>query len=218
MKDRLFEALKASRADYTEIRVERSWTSSVTFRGRRLETATASEDRGGIVRALHTGCGWGVASFTSLDQLPAMVERAGALSRAVRLDEPIRLAEVAPQTAEALLDLDGDVRGVSLAEKKKLLESYNAAMLGVDNRVVDTQASYRDEITDYWFVNSDGTALHELRPELTLSGSATARRNGTIEKGSSRSDCGAGGTAPTGTTPASSGPRNGRYRSSTRRR
>ncbi len=183
MKDRLFEALKASRADYTEIRVERSWTSSVSFRGRRLESATASEDRGGIVRALYAGCGWGVASFTSLDQLPAMVERAGALSRAVRLDEPITLAPVAPQTAEALLDLDGDVRGVSLAEKKRLLESYNAAMLAVDDRVVDTQASYRDEITDYWFVNSDGTVLHELRPELTLSGSATARRNGTIEKG-----------------------------------
>ena len=112
-----------------------------------------------------------------------MVERAGALSRAVRVDEPIRLAAVAPQAAESLLDLDGDVRGISLADKKRLLESYNAAMLAVDDRVVDTQASYRDEITDYWFVNSEGTVLHELRPELSLSGSATARRNGTIEKG-----------------------------------
>ena len=71
MKDRLTDALRASHADYTEIRLERTWTSHVAFRGRRLETATASEDQGGFVRALHHGCGWGIAAFTSLDQLPA---------------------------------------------------------------------------------------------------------------------------------------------------
>src|SRR2546427_348387 len=82
-----------------------------------------------------------------------------------------------------MLDLDGDVRGVSLAEKKRLLEAYNGAMLAVSDRIVDTLATYRDEVSEYWFVNSDGTILHELRPEVTLSGTAVARRDGTIEKG-----------------------------------
>jgi len=183
VKDRLTDALRASRADYTEIRLERSWTSTVTFRGRRLETAVAGEDQGGCVRALHRGCGWGVAAFTSLDQLTAMVERAGELSRAVRLDQPIRLADVAPQQADAVLDLDGDVRGVALSEKKRLIEGYNGVMLGVDGRVVDTVASYHDDVTEYWYVNSEGTTLHEIRPEVTLSGTAIARRDGVIEKG-----------------------------------
>ena len=58
MKDRLTDALRASHADYTEIRLERTWTSQVTFRGRRLETATANEDQGGFVRALNNGSGW----------------------------------------------------------------------------------------------------------------------------------------------------------------
>jgi TldD protein len=182
VKDRLAAALKSSRADYTEIRVEHTWSSSVSFRGARLESATASEDRGGFVRALSRGCGWGTAAFTSLDELPAMVARATELSRAVRLDQPIRLAEVAPVTAEALLDLDGDVRGVSLAEKKRLLEGYNGEMLAVPG-VTDTQAHYRDEVTEYWFASSEGALLHELRPEITLSGTAIARRDGTIEKG-----------------------------------
>jgi TldD protein len=182
VKDRLAAALKTSRADYTEIRVEHTWSAAVSFRGARLESATAGEDRGGFVRALHDGCGWGIAAFTSLDELPAMVRRATELSRAVRLDRPIRLAPVAPVTAEALLDLDGDVRGVPLAEKKRLLEGYNGEMLAVPG-VVDTQAIYRDEVTEYWFANSEGTSLHELRPEITLSGTAIARRNGTIEKG-----------------------------------
>jgi predicted Zn-dependent protease len=183
VKDRLTDALRASRAAYTEIRIERTWTSLVSFRGRRLETATASEDQGGFVRALNPGCGWGIAAFTSLDQLPAMVARADELSRAVRLDRPIRLAEVAPQDADVVLDLDGDVRAIPLAEKKRLLEAYNGEMLAVDGRVVDTLASYHDEVTEYWYVNSEGTALHEVRPEVTLSGTAVARRDGIIEKG-----------------------------------
>ena len=111
MRDRLDEGVRKSRADYTEIRVERTWASSVSFRGRRLETATASEDVGGCVRVLSRGRGWGVAAFTSLDHLPAMIDRAHELSQAIVLDEPIRLADIAPVTAEALLDLDGDVRG-----------------------------------------------------------------------------------------------------------
>jgi len=183
VKDRLRDALKSSRADYREIRVERTWSSAVAFRGRRLEAATASEDVGGFVRVLHKGCGWGVASFTSLDRLPAMVARAGELSRAVRLDAPIRLAEVFPREADAVLDLDGDVRGVPLAEKKRLLEAYNGAMLAVGDRVVDTQASYRDEVSEVWYANSEGTLIYQLRPEVVLSATAIARRDGVIEKG-----------------------------------
>ena len=73
MKDRLTDALATSRADFTEIRLERTWTSSVSFRGRRLESVTAGEDQGGFVRVLNRGCGWGVAAFTTLDQLRSMV-------------------------------------------------------------------------------------------------------------------------------------------------
>ena len=182
MRDRLEAALCASRADYTEIRVERTWASSVSFRGRRLETATASEDVGGCVRVLSRGRGWGVAAFTSLDQLPAMIARAHELSRAIMLDDPIRLADVPPQTADVLTDLDGDVRGISLAEKARLIEAYNGEMLSVGGAITDTVANYHDEVTEYWFVNSEGTSLHELRPEVTLSGTAIARKNGTIEK------------------------------------
>jgi TldD protein len=183
VKDRLTAALKASRADYIDIRLERTASSAVSFRGRRLEAATASVDQGGCVRVLNKGCGWGVASFTSLDELPRMVARANELSRAVRLEQPIRLADVPPQQADAILDLDGDVRGVSLADKKRLLQEYNDIMLGVSDRVVDTQASYRDEVSEYWFVSSEGAVLYELRPEVVVSGVAIARRNGTIEKG-----------------------------------
>ncbi len=183
MIDRLAAAVARCRADYTEIRVERSWKTAVTFRGRRLDSAIASQDQGGFVRALHRGRGWGVTSFTSLDRLEVMLARAAELSAAVHVDPPIRLADVPPHQAEALLDLDGDVRGVPLAEKMRLIEAYNGEMLAVSDHIVDTLAAYHDEVSEYWYVNSEGTALHELRPEVMLSGTAVARRNGTIEKG-----------------------------------
>jgi len=182
VKDRLSDALRASRADYTEIRIERTWASAVSYRGRRLESATESESVGGFVRVLNRGCGWGIVSFTSLERLPEMVRKADAFSRAVRLDTPIHLAPVPPQQADVVADLDGDARGVPLADKKRLLEGYNGIMLGLDGRVVDTQASYRDEVTEYWYGNSEGALLYELRPEVVVSGVAIARRGGVIEK------------------------------------
>lgn len=182
MKNRLREALKTSRSDFTEIRLERSVTSSVTFRGPRLEGATVSTDQGGFVRCLNRGHGWGMASFTSLDDLPAMIARAHELSVAVRLEAPIRLADVPVREADVALPLGDDVRGVSLDAKKRHLEALNALMLGRDRRVVDTQAAYRDEVVEYWYANSEGTMLSELRPEVTLSAVAVAREQGTIER------------------------------------
>ncbi|MEE8477482.1 MAG: DNA gyrase modulator, partial [Gemmatimonadales bacterium] len=104
------DAIRTSRADYTEIRLERSWVTTVAQRGRRLEGATPGVDEGGCVRVLHRGHGWGLASFNSLEQLPAMVERARELSLAVHLDDPIPWAPVPAREDDDLLDLDDDVR------------------------------------------------------------------------------------------------------------
>src|SRR5207253_548013 len=67
--------------------------------------------------------------------------------------------------------------------KKKLLEAYNGAMLAVSSSIVDTQASYRDEVSEVWYANSEGAVLYQVRPEVVVSGTAIGRRNGTIEKG-----------------------------------
>jgi predicted Zn-dependent protease len=183
MHDQLTDALRSSRADYTEIRLERTWFTAVAYRGSRLEGANTSLDVGGFVRCLNRGSGWGAASFTGLDKLPAMVSRAHELSLAIRLDQPIRLAEMPARRDDVRADLDGDVREVGLAEKRQLLERLNQEMLAVDRRIVDTQAAYRDEVTEYWYGNSEGTLLYELRPDITLSAVAIAREDGLLERG-----------------------------------
>jgi TldD protein len=182
LRDRLADALARSTADYAEVRFERTRASRVAFRGRRLEHAGESVDAGGNVRVLVHGRGWGVASFTSLDDLPAMLARAEEMSRAIVLDEPIRLAQTVPQVAEAVPAVDGDPFAVSLAEKRRLLEHLNGLMLAASDRIADTSATYYDDRTEWWYANSEGTALYELRPEIGLSALATARDGERIER------------------------------------
>ncbi len=182
MHNLLDDALRASRADYTDIRLERCWTAAVAYRGSRLEGATSGFDLGGFVRCLNRGRGWGIASFSGVEQLPAMVARAHELSLALPVERPIRLAEIHHRIQDTLADLDGDVRGVPLDEKRRLLEQLNQEMLAADRRIVDTQAAYRDEVTERWFASSEGSRLYELRSEITLSAVAVAREDSVVER------------------------------------
>lgn len=182
MKDRLTDALRAARADYTEIRLERTWASAVAFRGSRLEGATTAVEVGGMVRCLNRGKGWGVASFTGVDRLPAMVAQAHELSLAVPLDAPLRLADIPIRQSEHYADLDGDVREVPLAEKRALLERLNQEMLAADRRITDTLATYDDRVTERWIANSDGLLVYDLRPEIRLAAGAVAREESFLER------------------------------------
>ncbi len=182
MRDRLTDALKRFQGGYAEIRAEKSRTTRVVYRGRRLELAAESVDAGGNVRVLREGHGWGVASFTKLDDLPAMLEQAGEMSRAITLDNPIRLATVPPREDSVVPAIDGDPMTIPLAEKRRYLDHLNGLMLGASDEITDTSATYYDDRTEWWFANSEGTWLHEVRPEIGLSAQATARREGRIER------------------------------------
>ena len=182
LRDRLTDALRASRAGYAEVRVERTRATRVSFRGPRLEGANESVDAGGCVRALVDGHGWGVASFTSLDDLPAMLAAAEEMSRAIHLETPIRLAPAAPRDDVVIPEVDGDPRDVPLAEKRRLLAHLNGVMLAVSPKIADTSAAYFDNRTEWAFANTEGAWLFEVRPEIGLSAHATARDGDTIER------------------------------------
>ena len=182
LRDRLAEALKGRNLEYGEIRVEKTRATRVVFRGRRLELAGESVDAGGIVRVLTKGGGWGIASFTSLDQLPAMVDQAREMSRATALEKPITIAPSEVRCDEVVLPVDGDPFSVPLSEKRRYLEHLNGLMLATSDRIADTGATYYDERTEWSFANTEGTWLHEVRPEIGLSAQATARDGERIER------------------------------------
>ncbi len=176
MRDRIWQALERSPADFTDIRLERSWRTEVTYRGPNLENLQPSADVGGIVRCL-AGGGWGIAVFNSLDELGERVADAARIARLVgdRSDERAALAAVPPVQQEVRAALDRDPRTVPLREKQALLQRYNEIMRQTSDKIVTTMALYRDAFSEVTIANSEGTFIVEERPDLELALMAVAR-------------------------------------------
>ncbi|MCR4404787.1 MAG: TldD/PmbA family protein [Candidatus Acetothermia bacterium] len=175
-------ALASSRADYTEIRLEREWRTQVFFQRENLENIESSTEVGGIIRALVDG-GWGIVVFNSLDELEKKIEEAYRTAKAVsaKVGEKSVLAPTEPVEDEVRVQLKKDFRQVSLAKKKELIERYNRLMLSVP-KVVATATRYTDSFKEWLFANSEGTFIFEERPDITLFLMATAREDGNIQQ------------------------------------
>lgn len=179
-RERIESALRSSRADYTEIRLETRRSTRIVFQGRRLETVALGTDKGGIVRVLVRSGGWGISTFNDLDNLEQRVEQAYQAARFVQRG-PINLSPVAFKQDEIKAQLGIDFRWVPLAQKKELIEVYNDILLSF-GKIVDTQAAYSDEFDTVYYANSEGAFIVEERPMVTVHLTATARDGNDIQR------------------------------------
>jgi TldD protein len=182
MRERIEAALRGSKADYTEIRLEERESSRVVFRGPDLETASVVLDRGGIVRCLVQDRGWGIATFNNLEDLSYRVQQAYEGARAIEGEEPIELVPTPISEETITVPLERDFREIMLTEKKALAEEYNGILLGFDSRIVDTQTVYVDTFSRVTFASSDGTYVEEERPMVTVACMAVAREDGNVQR------------------------------------
>ncbi len=182
MRDRIQEALKHSKADYTEIRIEEKESTRVVFRGKELETANANIDKGGIVRCLIRDKGWGVTTFNNLDDLLTKVDQAYQCAQVGSVPEPIELASVEPVLQVTKVEMQRDFRDITLAEKKSLAEHYNQVLLGHSDKVIDTHAVYADSFTHLILANSEGTYIEQEKPSIVVATYATAREGDNVQQ------------------------------------
>jgi TldD protein len=182
MHDRIAAALKSSKADYTEIRLEEREATTVAYRGKNMESANSVIDAGGIVRCLCRDGGWGIATFNDRSDLLARVEQAYQCARVVHSEQPIELAPVPPSQAHIAANLTRDFRGVSLAEKQALIASYNDIVLSYSDQIVDTNSSYADTFSHVIFANSEGTYIEEERPMVMVRMGAVARSGSNVQR------------------------------------
>ncbi len=182
MRDQIQEALKHSRADYTEIRIEERETTRVSFRGKELENAGGNLDKGGIVRCLVRGHGWGIATFNNLDDLRSRVDQAYECARVAQSETPIELAETEPVEDTIRVTMRRDFRDVSMDEKKGLAEKYNQILLSSNDKVVDTVAAYADNFTRMIFASSEGTFIEEERPSVAIVCAAITRDGDNVQQ------------------------------------
>lgn len=176
MRDQILKALEHSRADYTDVRIEREWRTQVAYRGRNLENLETSSELGGVVRCL-SGGGWGIAVFNSLDELDRRVEDAYGIARLVsaRLSEKASLAPVPAIQDHVVASLAEDPRHVPLKDKQELISRYNGIVLQRSPQIVTTNTRYTDSFKEITFANSQGTFIVQEQPDVTLLIGAVAR-------------------------------------------
>jgi TldD protein len=182
MRDLIEQALKHSKADYTEIRLEEKETTRVAFRSKELDLANANIDKGGIIRCLIKNKGWGVVTFNDLNDLPVKVDQAFQCARVGSVPEPIELASVEPVERIITAELKRDFRDISLAEKKSLADHYNQVIQSTSGKIIDTQATYADEFTHLILANSEGTYIDQEKPSVVIRARAIARDGENVQQ------------------------------------
>lgn len=154
------------RVDYLDLRVEQSETTAISLRGEITDSSDRSFALTGGIRACYRG-GWSFVTFNGLAELQERLEQAISQARLIGNGTTI-LAAVEPVRDEVKVAIKTDPRGISLKEKRDLLEHYNRLLLETDPRIQTTITSLRDRFATHYFVNSQGSAI--ARERLDISG------------------------------------------------
>ena len=112
--------------------------------------------------------GWGIATFNDRNDLAAKVEQAYQCAKVAQSETPIELAPIPTVEDKITVTLEHDFRGVSMADKKALIEGYNAILLQHSDKIVDTMALYNDRFSRIFYANSEGSFIEEERPMVTI--------------------------------------------------
>ncbi len=181
MKDMLRALLANKPADYLEVRVEESETTSLRFQGPVLESVNAGTRCGGAIRALVNG-GWGFVTFNDMVDLEGKVDLAIQQAKLVgAAGSDVQLAESPVIEDVVNVQFGEDPRNVSLADKVALFAGYNELVLSRGKPIVSSRVSYADKFTKLHFANSEGTYI--LQHKLDLSGGIMAMAsNGDISQ------------------------------------
>ncbi|HBB31080.1 MAG TPA: hypothetical protein DDZ80_04175 [Cyanobacteria bacterium UBA8803] len=180
MQEQLQTAIAPYRytVDYLEIRVEQSEESAIAFHGQDLEAVDRSFGLAGGIRACRKG-GWSFVTFNGLAELTDQIEEAIAQAHLVG-KETTRLAPLEPIQDYVAVEMGCDPRGISLTQKRQLMEEYNQLLMQYDPRIKTTKVGLRDRFTINYFVNSTGTCITQERLDVSARFGALARGDGDV--------------------------------------
>jgi TldD protein len=179
ISQQLAKLLKNQQADYVEARLEENRFSSISYRGRRLESVSKTTSVGGNIRALVKG-GWGFVSFNELDNLKEKVALAIQQARFVG-KETSQFAECKSVVETVKRNIIADPLAIPLAEKKQLIEEYNEAIWrtpGIQTSII----GYGDSHKKTLFLNSQGSNISQERADATLRVVAIAAKDGEVQQ------------------------------------
>lgn len=181
MEDILVRAIEGSAADYVDARYESFTSTAIACNNGDIEGASSSSFEGGVVRTI-AGNGIAFASFDDLDGARKAVgeaEHCAAASTAAGnipqglAPAPVVRTEVRPRPLK-------DPRKVTFDEKRDLLLRYAKAALDVPG-VFQARLAYHEGMRHEWFVNSEGSRIHQEILICYVSGRIFAKDGDQVE-------------------------------------
>ena len=181
MRSILEAALTASAGDYRTIRFQRAWRTQISFRDGAQEFACQSEDEEGVVRCLGRGGTWASVAFGAPSEARQAARQAAELSLLRLGRPPADPPPIAPREAAFSCDRAHDPRGLRPAATRSLLQALGAR-LTADRRVIHTRIRYEHRLDETWLLTSDGLALREERPEISIAALVVVAADGSLAR------------------------------------
>ena len=175
----LAQILKKQNADYIEAHFEESQYSSISYRGKQLESISKTISIGGNVRALVKG-GWGFVSFNDLNNLQDKVVLAVKQASFVG-KEVSQFVESKPIVETVVAKIVENPALIPLSEKKQLLDEYNDAIWSTSG-IQTSNLGYGDSHRKTVFLNSTGSFITQERADVTLRAVAIAAKDGEVQQ------------------------------------
>ena len=175
----LTKILKQQKADYIEAHLEENQFSSISYRGRQLESISKTISVGGNIRALVKG-GWGFVSFNDLNNLQD--KAASAVKQAQFVGKEVsQMAEVKPVIEDVKAKIIEDPLLIPLSEKKKILDEYND-IIWSSSGIKTSSLGYGDSHKKTLFISSAGSFITQERADVTMRAVAVATKDGEVQQ------------------------------------
>jgi TldD protein len=166
-------------AEYIDVHLEESQSSSLTYRGKELESVDKTQAVGGNIRALVKG-GWGFVSFNSLEDLEAKAKQAVDQASFVSGGDA-KIGPVRPIVDKVAGNFKENPVNIPLSQKKQLLDEYNEIVWSTP-KLQTSVIGYGDSYKRYFYINSVGSFIEQERADVMLRTTAIAADAGEVQQ------------------------------------
>ncbi|MBP7737613.1 MAG: TldD/PmbA family protein [Spirochaetes bacterium] len=186
MREGLDRAISRARAllsvcpcEFAEIRLSASTGTSISLSGEQVETFSSGDTVGGSVRVLNNGA-WGFISFNDLSDIERHFRQGIAISSSLGLTEKTRIRRANAVRKHFATTMGKNFTRIPLDEKFRLISGYNG-ILRSSSKIQTTRAVYRDVISEYAYLNSEGSEITYDRAYCGVQLSSVARDGSVIQ-------------------------------------
>ena len=179
MFEKLKSILSKVDAEYSDIRYEIKGEVKISFSGKELTQVSFNSTDGFVLRILKNGGASSVA-FTKENDVEKAIRSAeeNAILISKNIEAPVKFARSEIIKYNYSPKLEVDPRHISFDEKLELTREYNNIPL-THEKIVATNISYLEVIREKFFINTEGSEIHEDLITTKINGLITSK-DGTL--------------------------------------